>query len=244
MYKLSEIISTPIISLFECEHQGIVSNLFFDTKLKKCRYAQILDENENTIKNININNLYLIGEHCIFIKNEACVDYHINHPQTNDSIQTLLHLKIYDTIGNFYGTTKDITLDKNFNIESIELDNNKIIDKNEIYNIGKSIILLNKNNLNLNKFRPKQKIKVDQNSNKKVVILNKSESKNHCTPNKICTINKITTDSNFLIGRIITQNITAYNGELIAKNGLSITKEIITKASLYGKLFELTRYSK
>ena len=58
------------------------------------------------------------------------------------------------------------------------------------------------------------------------------------------TNNKIITDYRFLINRTITHDILALNGELIAKQNSKVTKEIINKASLYGKLMEVARYSK
>ena len=56
--------------------------------------------------------------------------------------------------------------------------------------------------------------------------------------------NKIITDFRFLIGRYLSQDIVAFNGELIAKKDAVITKDIVNKASSYGKLVEIARYSK
>ena len=58
------------------------------------------------------------------------------------------------------------------------------------------------------------------------------------------TNNKIITDFRFLIGRILSQDIIAINGELIAKKDAIVTKEIVNKASHFGKLVEIARYSK
>ena len=55
---------------------------------------------------------------------------------------------------------------------------------------------------------------------------------------------RIITDYRFLINRKITKDILALNGEMIAKQNSKVTKEIINKASLYGKLMEIARYSK
>ena len=58
------------------------------------------------------------------------------------------------------------------------------------------------------------------------------------------TQNKIITDFRFLIGRILSQDVIALNGEMIARKDSIVTKDIVNKASSYGKLVEIARYSK
>ncbi|MBQ7351989.1 MAG: hypothetical protein IJW59_03935 [Clostridia bacterium] len=242
MYTLSEIISSPVISLFECEYQGTITNLLFDSKLKKCKYACVVNESDGIAKTIKTSDFYIVGKNCTFIKNESYVDLNIDNSPYQNNCTSIIHLNVFDTDGNYYGVSKDINLDENFNILNIVLDNDKIISEKEICNIGKTIILLNKNNFNLNKFKPKQKIKINSNTNTKVVVLNeKKPSTLTHKPNN--PINKITTDSRFLFGRKLNKTIVSSNGEIIAKSGSIITKNILSKASIYGKTLELTRFS-
>ena len=71
MNKISEIISTPVISLYEGEYIGIIYNIIFDYKQKKCNYACVLDEKTNIPQIIKFKDIYKIGSQCVFIKNKS-----------------------------------------------------------------------------------------------------------------------------------------------------------------------------
>ena len=92
------------------------------------------------------------------------------------------------------------------------------------------------------KFRPNFRLEksITQSDSSKVTILTNTKQE---TSQDIQN-NKIITDFRFLIGRILNKDILALNGEIIAKNGNVINKDIVNKASYYGKLVEIARYSK
>ena len=73
MYKISDIISTPVISLYEGEHIGIIYNIMFDYRQKKCNFACILNENDNIPRLIKFKDIFKIGNDCIFIKNTSFI---------------------------------------------------------------------------------------------------------------------------------------------------------------------------
>ncbi len=55
---------------------------------------------------------------------------------------------------------------------------------------------------------------------------------------------RIISDYNFLLGRILTEDLFTYNGELIAYSNTPITINVVERARLSGKLLELTLNSK
>ncbi|MBE5738539.1 MAG: hypothetical protein E7354_02295 [Clostridiales bacterium] len=237
MNKLSELISTPVISLYEGQEIGIVYNISFNFKSKKYKYAYILNEHENIMYTINLNDIYYIGQDCIFIKNLSFAELKDNIDKELKECQPLLNLKIYNMTGEYLGISKDAEIEDNFTIRNIITDREEAISYDKIVNIG-SIILVGNKKININKFSPTKKIKVcKKTASDHIVILN--------TPKTIDTNtqNKIITDSRFLIGRRVTHDIRAINGEIIARTGNIINKEILTKASNYGKLIEVSRYS-
>lgn len=243
MNKISDLISMPVISVYESNYIGIIHNILFNCKQKKCKYLSILNENENIPKLIKISDIYKIGNDCIFIKNEECIDLKCNNDYEIDTYINPINMKTYDLSGELIGTSMDITVNKDYQIEEIILNNNKTIKKNEIFNIGKNIILTNKNTLNLSKFKPKTKIQKIETTHEKVVILtNTTPIPNEAPKEQPNT--KILTDFRFLIGRILEKDIVALNGEVIARNGSVVNKDIVTKASSYGKLVDIARYSK
>ena len=237
MYKISDIISTPVISLYEGEHRGIIYNIMFAYRQKKCNFACILNENDNIPRLIKFKDIFKIGNDCIFIKNLTCLDLETNCEKEMEENTNPINLKVYNLSCEFLGTSHDIIVDDNFRISQIVLNNGKIIERNDILNIGKSTIIVG-SDVSIQKFKPVVKSIKIQNSPKKVMIL--SDFINSETN----TQNKIITDFRFLIGRILSQDVIALNGEMIARKDSIVTKDIVNKASSYGKLVEIARYSK
>ena len=237
MYKISDIISRPVISLYEGEHIGIIYNIMFDYRQKKCNFACILNENDNIPRLIKFKDIFKIGNDCIFIKNLTCLDLETNCEKEMEENTNPINLKVYNLSCEFLGTSHDIIVDDNFRISQIVLNNGKIIERNDILNIGKSTIIVG-SDVSIQKFKPVVKSIKIQNSPKKVMIL--SDFINSETN----TQNKIITDFRFLIGRILSQDVIALNGEMIARKDSIVTKDIVNKASSYGKLVEIARYSK
>jgi len=247
MYKVSEIISIPVISIFESELQGIVFNMLFDSRSKKCRFACILNEEESIEKSLDIIDIYQIGKDCIFVKNRTALELLSNHDCQHSEYIPLLNNQVYGLDGKLLGTVSDIELDDKFIIKNLILNNNTKITNKDIINIGKTIIITDNKSININKFKPRLKIcDNQQNLNKKDIVLLKNIDEK-IPQNEVVakpTNNKITTNETFLKGRILTKDILTINGELIAKNQSIITSETISKASMYGRLIELARYSK
>lgn len=248
MYKISKIISLPIISLYESEYQGTIYNIVFDCKSQKCKFIYLLNEDDNVEKIINFSDIYTIGKHCLFIKNNSCLNLKSNYDYILNNLTSLINLPVYNMKGDNIGTTKDIELDEKFDLQNIILSNGTSIPRTQIINFGKTTILVNDIIVNIAKFKPKLKTIKPYNCPSKVIILKDKQMHNNedvkrktLTPNQN---NKIITDYKFLINRIISQDILSYNGEVIAKKGSYIDKSIVNKASLYGKLIELARYSK
>ena len=250
MNKVSDIISTPVISLFEGEYIGIIYNIMFDYKQKKCNYACILDENENIPHIIRFKDIYKLGSSCIYIKNKSVLSLETNCEKEIENNLNPLNLKVYDLDCNYLGTSHDITLDDNNYIHQILLNNGKTIGRDEIFNIGKSTIIVGKSKISIQKLKPISKTIKIQKTDNKVIILSdflKQENGQNININQTQNNNannKIITDFRFLIGRILSQDIIAINGELIAKKDAIVTKEIVNKASHFGKLVEIARYSK
>ncbi len=240
MYKISDIISTPIISLYESEYIGIINNIMFDCKSKKIKYVCILDEEENTPKVISSGNIYRIGECCIFVKNKNQIELESNCSMDLENCINPINLKVYNLDCQYIGTSRDIIVDEKFHIQNILLNNGQVVESKDIFNIGKNTIIIGSSNIKVNSLKPiTKKIRIKKTEEKKVLILKDyiKKEENHSQNNKIIT------DFRFLIGRVIRQDIIALNGELIAKKDAVITKEIVNKASNYGKLVEIARYS-
>jgi sporulation protein YlmC with PRC-barrel domain len=240
MFKVSELISMKVISIYESDYLGIIQNMYFDNKQKKCKYIKISNDDKDYSQIIKCNNIFFIGKECVFIKNSNSIDLEINYDKELKTQSTLINKDVYSIKGDYIGKCNDIILDKEYSIKKIILNNKKEIENSNIVNIGK-IILISNTPINLSKFRAKQNIiKPTTNTTKtKVIILEKPQQKE----NKEIKNIKIITDYKFLIGRILNKDIIAINGEVIAKKDSIVTKDIVNRASSYGKLLEISRHS-
>lgn len=241
MNYISDIISTPVISLYEGDYIGIIYNIMFDYKQKKCNYACIINDEDSIPHLIKFKDIFKIGKSCIYIKNKSVLNLELNCDKEIEGNANPLNLKVFDLECNYLGTSHDIIIDENYYLSKIILNNGKEINKDDIFNIGKSAIIIGNSKISIQKLKPLQKVIKQEKSEQKVVILSDfiEQSNLEKTQN-----NKIITDFRFLIGRILNKDILALNGELIAKKNSVITKDLINKASHFGKLVEITRYSK
>ena len=246
MYKISKIISLPVISLYESEYQGTIYNIVFDNKCNKCKFLYILNDDDNIEKIINLNDIYLVGKNCIFIKNTSCIDLKTNFDMELKQFTPLINIPVYNMKGENIGLSKDVELDDKFNIQNITLTSGTIIPQNQIFNFSKTAIIVNDIVVNISKFKPKLVSTKNYNCVNNIVILNNKEpiTRRNTPLKQTHNNNKIITDYRFLMDRTIVQDIKTINGEIIAKKDSLIDKTIVNKASLHGKLIELARYSK
>ncbi len=237
MKNLSEIISTTVVSLYESEYLGVIFNITFDYRQKKCKYACILNEEKNLLQVINFSDIYKVGKECVLIKNLSALELQTNHDKEFEKCRNPLNLPVYTIDGEYKGNSADMELDDEYNIINLVLNNGEKIASSKIINIG-SIILISDKKINIAKFRPQRKLPTTIETRSDVVTILEPPKENSVPPTKL------TTDARFLIGRIINKDIISINGEILAKKGMQITQSLLIKASLYGKLVELARYSK
>jgi len=241
MNKVSEIISMPVISLYEGEYIGIINKMFFDYTTKRCKYICILNDDSNIPQVIKVNDVYCKGHDCVFIKNKSVLELESNYENDIKKCASPINCSIFTLDGKNMGIIKDVILTSNYQIDSLLTNNNIKICKDKIFNIGKDTVIIKDNKkILLSRFKPQENIVKTNIIEQKIQMLEtKHQPQEQTTPYS----NKIITDVRFLLGRILNKDIIAYNGEIIAKTGTTISKEIINKASNYGKLIEVARYS-
>ncbi len=245
MYKVSELISMPVISLYDSMELGIISNVLFDAKYHKCKYLIILNDKNGIQQILDCKNIIKIGSECVFIKNSTMLELSHNQDKNTENSVTLINNKCYSLEGKYYGTSNDVILDDKLKVNQIIFDNLSTILEKNISNLGKVILInLDSNQkTSLAKYKPKTKIQTNKKDNMVKIMIDTIEKDNAKPYNTKSSINKIITDYKFLIGRIINKQIQTPNGEIIARPGTTINKDLVNKASVYGKLVEIARYS-
>lgn len=232
--KISQLISKPVISIFDGTLEGYIKYALVDDKLKKLTWLCIFDDETEDEKIFSTKCITNFCNNAIMIKNNIDV-YHIDQMDLQDI--NPIGYKIFKTNGEDCGKICDYDFDDKFNLQNIYLSNENIFDKTQLLKIGKNIIIQkNQTNEKLFYYGPRQIKDIRTEKETLVTIQNSNNGKN--IPSKI-----LTSGYGFLIGRKVGQNIYAENGTMLAKKQSVITAQIIDAASKNGKLNELTKYS-
>lgn len=241
MYKYKEIISQPVLSLYEGELLGVVDKLLFDKKLKKLVELTLIGT--DGIKfSLSTKNIYHIGKNAITIRNNQCVEL---KAENENLITAPIGSKAYSIQGEFLGIIDDIGINEKYLTTQIELNNQTVLPAKLVASSSKNtIIFFNKNdNANLKQFSPQNKEKTNLNTQKNNDNLS-TETISTSISNSGKTKQKTTFSSDFLIGRICTKDIFNFNNEILIKAHSVITKKNIKELMKFGKIRELMLYSK
>lgn len=127
------------------------------------------------------------------------------------------------------------SLEQDIESENVDNSGKKNIEQERISdNIEGNINLINK-------------IIEQENNQNKTIPLEKSGQSDFLINDgqePVKTYSKIIADYIFLLGRLTTQPITDFNGNVIIPKNTVVTAEIVLKAFYHGRLLELTKYSR
>lgn len=230
MLKLSEIISLPIINLFELKIEGTVENVYIHPTTRKITYLKIYNEERDEYSVLELKNIYKIGKDAVLIANSNKLTLFENKELILEKMVCPLNSLCFDLSGNILGKINEINIEKN-TLHSIETEQNSYPATN-IYGLSNAVTLIGNNKVKINRFSPKTKFSF---SKAKTAQKVKIES---AIPQKEIT------NYEFLLKRKLTKDIKNENGEIIAKNGVRVTTNLINKLKCYSKLKELTLNSK
>lgn len=236
MKKVSNIISSYVVSIFDGQIEGIVSNILFNNK-KRAKYL-IISQNDEQFWALDTSNIFRLGDGAVLIKNSSVLQMMENVELETKKCFSPINSIIVSIDGNLLGNVADIELDEKFDITHFVSTNNQIINLNKTINISETAIICSDNEIipKLSRFKQKQRINTmtTENYNEPVTILDKAET---ILPNRTVV------NYNFLINRKVTKSILNFNGEIIIKENQTINSKILDIARINGKIRELTKYS-
>lgn len=266
MYNTKNLIGLPVLSLYEGELVGNISNVFFDKKLRKVMFFQV--EDQDIKYSLATKNIYKIGKNAITIKNNACLTLQLD----NDIVATIpapYESKTYTIQGEFLGKIDQITFNEKYIVDTILLDNQKVLDCSNLASCSKNTILVydQSTHINVSKFKnralPKlfrtkntQKVTTQPQNDKDFNIepstdnqldladgLPTVEEKNFEIHN-ISLPTAITNYPTFLIGRVVVQDIMLDDKKSLIKANSTITDRTLTLALANNKIRELMLFSR
>ena len=231
----SEIISLPVISIYSGNQIGIVENMVFNTKSKKCIYIIIFNEEENITYALPTSRIYKQGSDCIFIKNESVLILTDSIELELNNLFNPISTKLYSLSCKYLGNISDLELTQKYNIKKFIITKQSI-ESSQIISFSNSISIFSESPVSISNFKQK-KLKI-KNNNLNTVTIEHDSSIDLKKPIKAIT------DFGFLLNRTTTKDILTPNGEIIIKAGTTVTPIIINKARNNGKFIELTHFSK
>ncbi len=240
MYNTKNLIGLPVLSLYEGELNGNITNVYFDKKLKKVVCFSLADENElNYI--LPIKNIYKIGKNAVTIKNNSCLILELNNTESN-TIPAPFESKAYTIQGEYLGKISQITFDDKFAVNEILLDNEKTLDCSNLASCSKNTILVYDKNtkINVSKFKNRAPKFFKSKDEQKVTTLPTME----ILPQDITLPTTTSNQPNFLIGREVTRDILLDDNKILIRANSTITERVLALATLNNKLKELMLMSK
>ena len=233
---ISEIISKPILSLYEGELLGNIRKIHFDKTHKKIKSFEILND-QDICYNLSPKHIYTVGKNAITIKNKQNLILSLNEDSPQNQVLPL-NVKVYSLQGEYLGLAVDYSFDEKYTLSSIILDNQQLISINDIASCSTNSIVTYTNNqqVNIKSFRYRISNKTSNQSKVKVM------------PKLFASFNKIASSASrkndFIVGRICTKDIVDNNNNIIVKQNSTITEQTLAQASSKNKLQELMKYSR
>ncbi len=236
MAKVSNIISSFVVSIYNGQTEGVVSNILFNEK-KKAKYL-IISQNDETFLMLDTKDIYAFGDGAVLIKNSQVLNMYENKILESKNCFSPINSIVVNLDGNFLGYVSDIDLDNKYSIVSISVGNDKTIKLCDVLNVTDSAILtcLGIKKPKISNFKASNILPTVEN-NIKVTIQDDIKPVETILPTRSIT------NYNFLLNRKVNRDIQNFNGEIIIKENQIINTKILDIARINGKIRELTKYS-
>lgn len=171
MRRLSELLSKPIISLYEGKTEGTIKNAVFNKNLTKLKWLVLFDDKDILEqKYLPAKDIFSVGEQALVIKNGQAILP--NLPDQDEEMQNNpINTTIYTPQGNLVDIVGDVLLDDKNVVEKIELKQKEQLNPDQIVVSGKDTLILQdeKNPINISSLKVKGFPKASKASDKRKV---------------------------------------------------------------------------
>lgn len=236
MSKVSNIISSYVVSVYNGQIEGVVSNILFNEK-KHAKYL-IISQNDEQFLVLDTSLIYKLGDGAVIIKNSNALNLMESKELELKDCFSPINSIVVSMDGNVLGYVSDIELDEKYNIKNFVARDGQLVGLNNIVNISESVIITcnEAKKPKLCNFKDKTKIKISENNNSNEIV-SIMEKPDTILPNRTVM------NYNFLINRKVSNNILNFNGEVIIKENQVINSKVLDIARINGKIRELIKYS-
>lgn len=172
MRKLTELLSSPVISLYESKLEGTVKNVIFDKGLKKIKWLVLFNDKDlNEQKYLPVNSIYTVGENAIVIKNNEQMVPNLSDASLLSS--NPINNSIFTTAGKLVGQVVEAEIDDKLNLVNVTLNNKKVLKSEEIARSGSDTLIIQEKGkpVKISNMRKKGFPKIDENAKKQKVTV-------------------------------------------------------------------------
>lgn len=234
MSKVSNIISSYVVSVYNGQIEGIVNNILFNNK-KQAKYL-VISQNDEQFLVLETKDIYKTGEGAVIVKNSDVLSLMESSELKIKECFSPINSIVVSIDGDYIGHVSDIELDNKYNIKNFIVDG-QVFELNKVINISESAIIINTLDIktSLSKFKSKTKIVMGNEhiTNQTVSVMS----------NQTILPNRTMLNYNFLIGRKVSKDILNFNGEIIIKENQTVNSKVLDIARINGKLRELIKVS-
>ncbi len=247
MYYSNDIKSLNVLSLYEGELLGTVDKLYFDKKMKKLLFLELLSDNDSRLL-LPTKNIYHVGKNAITVKNNQAVSLKV---EDVDLSLCPVGSKAYTIRGEYLGMIVEMSMNEKFLTEKFSLDNNTTLDVKNLASCGKNTVIFydKTEHVDVSRFVPNKtpkffKTKTSEPQTAEIMpVENEIDVSAQAVP--VDSEKKSNTqNADFLIGRVCTKDIFNFNNELLIKAHAIINKKNLREINRFGKLRELMLFSK
>lgn len=244
--KLGDILSKPVLSLYNGTNEGTVLTACFDKELKKLKSLIIISENKTDFESdeeyvLDAKRIFGLGTNAITIKNNSHLEL-LSNIDTTIIFNSPINSEAYYIDGSYVGKITDVELDEKLNITQFVIQDNMLPNVQlASYSPGTIIFYNSVRTCNVKKMKPifaKPRIETEQKVETFAPITKLSQPE---TINQ--NIQKRYPNSSILVGKKATKTILTPNGEVLIKKGQYINAKTITLIASHQKLRELAFHS-
>ncbi len=210
MYKVSELLGKPLLSLSEAKILGTVANILFDEKMLKGVWVVLYDNDDET-RYLPLMKLVNFESDAVVVKNADGLEI-----EPKIGLENPINSPVFNQDGKLLGGLRDIVME-GIKVTAFVLDD-ITVSSDKLLSAG-SVLVFNDSGRSIKLTRPQKSAP-------------EKEEKDEALTKKAA----FAPSYDFLLGKKTQRNIFASDGKLIVHEGESITYSIIDTAKREGKL--------
>ena len=247
MYRVSDLLSKPLITLADAHYQGTVGNIYFDAKLRRGKYIELFDEEETEQAFVGLNQVNF-GVDAVVVKHDGVLTYSWN-TALDGLAQNPINSLAFNPEGKSLGRVTDVLMEGT-TVTGFEVDG-VVMPTETLLSYSKNMLIFNDTGKPIKLAKPKKRVPPPSAGTATVAVTTPEPPKaapQIPLPEKlrapVSTPPPQATPYSFLVGKSVTADILDANGQIAVPMGTIVTPEVIDRARAVGRLVQLALHTR